>query len=646
MTTERQVHICSALIIGMACVLLAVALVSGQAPVRSAPQPAYADPGAIYVDGDSSGPMDDGISWANAFAEVQSILDVGCTGGVGDVNDLIAKINVANADPAPDTIALAAGCVYTLTAVDNYWYGPNGLPAITSTIAIEGNGATILRDGSAPAAEDRLRFFYVAGWPTDFVPTGTLTLRNLTLRGGLAKGGDSGAGGGGAGMGGAVFNQGILHLEGVTLVDNTAQGGSSDVGGLGGGGGGMGSDAVGGNGGGFGGPVSPAGSSGGSGGKFYDGGGGGGGFGGSEHGYDASGYDGGAGGGVASGLGGRGGGSGGSGGNGSGGGGAGMLGGVCESSGNGGGFGSGGYGDWNGSGGGGGGVGGGGGAADCECGYAGGGGFGGGGGIECGSNGGFGGGGGKWTGGGFGGGQGGDWGGGGGGGLGGAIFNHAGIVTLTNTTLSANTARGGNTIGDAVSGSGYGGALFNLNGAVTVNHCTFASNAVVTGTGGMGGSAAEGAIYNLAYDSNLFPTARVALVNSILADTIGGSDLVNHQPVAVADGSLNNGAAIVVATAPNIAETTDEMGGTLSGSPMTADPRLGPLQDNGGPTWTCALLAGSPAIDAVPAVSCTVSTDQRGFPRLQGAACDLGAFELSSRVYSYLPLVLRSRAQP
>ena len=55
---------------------------------------------------------------------------------------------------------------------------------------------------------------------------------------------------------------------------------------------------------------------------------------------------------------------------------------------------------------------------------------------------------------------------------------------------------------------------------------------------------------------------------------------------------------------------------------------LDPLANNGGSTMTHALLPGSPAIDAVPLASCTVSTDQRGESRPQGAACDIGAFEL------------------
>ena len=54
------------------------------------------------------------------------------------------------------------------------------------------------------------------------------------------------------------------------------------------------------------------------------------------------------------------------------------------------------------------------------------------------------------------------------------------------------------------------------------------------------------------------------------------------------------------------------------------------LQDNGGPTKTLALRAGSPALDKVPpgGAGCT-ATDQRGIARPQGPACDIGAFELA-----------------
>jgi hypothetical protein len=65
---------------------------------------------------------------------------------------------------------------------------------------------------------------------------------------------------------------------------------------------------------------------------------------------------------------------------------------------------------------------------------------------------------------------------------------------------------------------------------------------------------------------------------------------------------------------------------------ITGDLLLGPLQDNGGPTWTHALLACSPALDAGDNAACP-ATDQRGLSRPKDgngdgtALCDIGAFE-------------------
>ena len=63
----------------------------------------------------------------------------------------------------------------------------------------------------------------------------------------------------------------------------------------------------------------------------------------------------------------------------------------------------------------------------------------------------------------------------------------------------------------------------------------------------------------------------------------------------------------------------------------SADPQLGPLQANGGPTQTMAPSAASPVIDAIPAgvngCGTTIKTDQRGVHRPQGLGCDIGAYE-------------------
>ena len=439
-------------------------------------------------------------------------------------------LNVANNSSAGNTfmIDLKADTIYDLTQPDNYWYGPDGLPAIASNITINGNGSTIQRDPAA--ATPNFRLFYVSGGLSGLA-AGSLTLNNLILQGGVAKGGDGGrAGGGGLGAGGAVFNQGALTLDGVTLSDNTAaggnSGGSSAIGGRAGGG--IGSDGGGTTGGGFGGNF-PSGVYGGLGGAGGAGGGGGGGF--QANGAPA-GTLGGQGGGN-SGLGGTGDGSNSGGGDGGGGGHA-SNGGV-------GGFDGGNFG-FGGLDGGGGGVGGGGGYLPngIFLGASGGGGFGGGGAYFAG--GGFGGGGGGKGSGGFGGGHGGldqenilGASGGAGAGMGGAIFNMAGAVTVIDATFTANTARGGDSavfykyghpIGtQGYGGDGLGGAIFNLAGTVSLTFSNLANNLVTGGTGPLNALADGAAIYNLAYGNSIFTGgiehATTTLTNSILPSAAG-----------------------------------------------------------------------------------------------------------------------------
>jgi hypothetical protein len=64
---------------------------------------------------------------------------------------------------------------------------------------------------------------------------------------------------------------------------------------------------------------------------------------------------------------------------------------------------------------------------------------------------------------------------------------------------------------------------------------------------------------------------------------------------------------------------------TVPADTISADPKLGPLQDNGGPTRTMALKPGSPAIDKGGATG--LSRDQRDSSRVIGGKADIGAFE-------------------
>jgi hypothetical protein len=71
----------------------------------------------------------------------------------------------------------------------------------------------------------------------------------------------------------------------------------------------------------------------------------------------------------------------------------------------------------------------------------------------------------------------------------------------------------------------------------------------------------------------------------------------------------------------------------VNGNIVGINPILGPLQNNGGPTMTHALLASSPAINAGTNTLEIGATDQRGagFPRIVGGTVDIGAFELATQ---------------
>lgn len=281
-----------------------------------------------------------------------------------------------------------------------------------------------------------------------------------------------------------------------------------------------------------------------------------------------------------------------------------------------------------------GGFGGGGGSSHASFGWAGPGGFGGGGGayggFAGGGHGGFGGGGGSGgspayqSSGGFGGGSGKAYG-GGGAGLGGAIFNDAGNVTITNSTVTGNSAigGGGGGVGGTTNGSGYGGAIFNFNGSLSLSFVTVAGNAVAAGIGANGTAFADGAVYSLADSQadcsaggNPCSTGGAILVinNSILTNSIGGtSDLVA--------GVINSGISSSSGSGNIVMMNSGYAGNIVS----TADPLLSPLGDFGGLTKTMMPQGDSFAVDAVACDAVTV--DQRGSARPHGPQCDIGAVE-------------------
>jgi hypothetical protein len=129
------------------------------------------------------------------------------------VTELIAAINAANAAGGSNTITLAAGKTFSLTAVNNTAHGPTGLPVVMGNLTIIGNGDTISRTASGHG----FRLFDVSAF-------GSLTLENLTLTGGLAESYQDVPGRVGDGVGGAILNSGTLTLSAVTVTGNSAVG--------------------------------------------------------------------------------------------------------------------------------------------------------------------------------------------------------------------------------------------------------------------------------------------------------------------------------------------------------------------------------------------------------------------------------------
>jgi CSLREA domain-containing protein len=250
---------------------------------------------------------------------------------------------------------------------------------------------------------------------------------------------------------------------------------------------------------------------------------------------------------------------------------------------------------------------------------------------------------------------GGDAGASGAGGAGGAIAN-TGTVTITNSTVSANAtgfgghgggggggfgAAGGN--GSAGSNGGSGGGIDSSTVVAASNSTITANTTGVGGAGSAGGSGtppgssaaagSPGAGGALDQSGSGATLTQVTIASNTAAGPGGG---LNGAGGSIAYGNSIIGSNNEGAAASNCAGTmiTDQgnnvvFGDNSCGQAASPDPKLGALADNGGPTQTMALQAGSSAIDLVPTSACPLATDQRGVARPQGPKCDAGAYELA-----------------
>jgi hypothetical protein len=235
-----------------------------------------------------------------------------------------------------------------------------------------------------------------------------------------------------------------------------------------------------------------------------------------------------------------------------------------------------------------------------------------------------------------------------GGGLGGGISINNATLTVTDCTINGNTATNG------------GGINIQLGGTVTLINSTVSGNSAFS----VEGAGAGGGIVNF----NML-TVTNSTISGNYADAYGGGIVVGGKTIIKNSTISRNtaagnflgggggilGSATVVNTiiAGNTAPGSPDVGGTLTSlghnligdgtggsgydptdlvgtSANPIDPKLGPLQDNGGLTQTMALLPGSPAIDAGDNAFAPSPYDQRGpgFARIVNGIIDIGAFEV------------------
>ncbi|MBN1438080.1 MAG: right-handed parallel beta-helix repeat-containing protein, partial [Anaerolineales bacterium] len=200
------------------------------------------------------------------------------------------------------------------------------------------------------------------------------------------------------------------------------------------------------------------------------------------------------------------------------------------------------------------------------------------------------------------------------------VGNHSagdggGIAAYNITAAMQNSTVSGNSSGS----TGGGLYLWGLDaGKISLANMTVSGNSAVVSGGGVE-----------------VENGSIGFTNVTLAANFGGGvhvqnpSLVAMRNTIVADNAAGNCGGLSVTSQGHNLDTDGTCAladpGDLSGLPAN----LGPLADNGGGTFTHALLPGSPALEAGDDATC-MATDQRGVARPQGLHCDMGAYEAES----------------
>lgn len=217
----------------------------------------------------------------------------------------------------------------------------------------------------------------------------------------------------------------------------------------------------------------------------------------------------------------------------------------------------------------------------------------------------------------------------------GGMFNWQANSRVTNCTFSGNTATSGGGMvnhyaspivtGCTFSGNSStdnGGGMANGHSGPIVTNCTFSGNSDVNNGGGMYNYFSNPTVTNCTFSGNSarygsglynWDTSSPLVVNCIFWD-LNGEEISNVSSSATVRNSIVKNGSVGA--------------GTISSDIATTDPLLGVLEDNGGPTRTCAIPVNSPAVDAGTSGGAP-ETDQRGVARPQGDGVDIGAYEFA-----------------
>jgi hypothetical protein len=241
---------------------------------------------------------------------------------------------------------------------------------------------------------------------------------------------------------------------------------------------------------------------------------------------------------------------------------------------------------------------------------------------------------------------------------GGGIYN-SGTAAIISSTLSGNSASGGQ--------AAIGGGIDNI-GTLTITESTFVGNSAHSTLGSYGGAIANGSTLTLINSTlsgnsatsssgsssnggGISNAGTLTVTNSTLsANFVQGPDSSVGGGIDIAAGTVTSANTIVAAnsapSSPDVAGALTSQGYNLIGdatggsgyvdtdlvgtADMPVDPMLGPLQDNGGPSQTMALLGGSPALNAGDPAQLGVP-DQRGV--LRSGSVNIGAYQASATAF-------------